>query len=120
MLSAAIRARSAFVRRRRPLGPSITSSRETPTPIEPSKWTPILPSLSKSKTSVTRIRAKCPGQLKNGRRGSASRLPSDPQKAKIKLPTKKSDALRLKCPCSNPTGDVLLMDMVQIAKAKLL
>lgn len=47
MLSAAIRARSAFVRRRRPLGPSITSSRETPKPIEPSKWTPILPSLSK-------------------------------------------------------------------------
>lgn len=38
---------SAFVRRRRPLGPSITSSRETPTLLEPSKWTPILPSLSK-------------------------------------------------------------------------
>src|SRR6056297_4167534 len=47
MLSAAIRARSAFVRRRRPLGPSITSSRETPAPLEPSRWTPILPSLSK-------------------------------------------------------------------------
>jgi len=50
MLSAAIRARSAFVRRRRPLGPSITSSRETPTPLEPSKWTSILPSLSKIQT----------------------------------------------------------------------
>src|SRR6056297_3371351 len=47
MLSAAIRARSAFVRQRRPLGPSITSSRETPAPLEPSRWTPILPSLSK-------------------------------------------------------------------------
>ena len=83
MLSAAIRARSAFVRRRRPLGPSITSSRETPTPIEPSKWTPILPSLSKSKTSVTRIRAKCPGQLKNGRRGSASRLQLKIEKSRL-------------------------------------
>jgi hypothetical protein len=50
MLSATIRARSAFVRRRRPLGPSITSSRETPTPPEPSKWTPISPSTSKTKT----------------------------------------------------------------------
>ena len=50
MLSAAIRARSAFVRRRRPLGPSITSSRETPTPLEPSKWTSILPSLSNIQT----------------------------------------------------------------------
>jgi hypothetical protein len=50
MLSAAIRARSAFVRRRWPLGPSITSSRETPTLFEPSKWTPILPSISKTQT----------------------------------------------------------------------
>jgi len=50
MLSAAIRARSAFVRRRRPLGPSITSCREIPTPFEPSKWTPILPSISKIHT----------------------------------------------------------------------
>ena len=76
MLSAAIRARSAFVRRRRPLGPSITSSRETPTPIEPSKWTPILPSLSKSNTSAAHVRAGCWLQVKNGRRGSASRLPT--------------------------------------------
>src|SRR6056297_3817135 len=30
-----------------PAGPSITSSRETPAPLEPSRWTPILPSLSK-------------------------------------------------------------------------
>src|SRR6056297_480009 len=61
MLSATIRARSAFVRRRRPLGPSITSSRETPTPLEPSKWTPILPSLSKIQnlrsTFVRRVHA---------------------------------------------------------------
>jgi hypothetical protein len=51
-ISVAIFARSAFVRRRRPLGPSITSNRETPTPFEPSKWTPTLPSLSKSKASA--------------------------------------------------------------------
>jgi hypothetical protein len=50
MLSAAIRARSAFVRRSLPLGPAITSSRETPTHLEPSKWTPILPSTSKIQT----------------------------------------------------------------------
>jgi hypothetical protein len=56
MLSAAIRARSAFVRRRRPLGPSITSSRETPTPVEPSNWTPILPPLTKSNTSTPCLR----------------------------------------------------------------
>ena len=52
MLSAAIRARSAFMCRRRPLGPSITSSRETLPSVEPSKWTPISPSLSKSNTSA--------------------------------------------------------------------
>lgn len=52
MLSAATRARSAFVRRRRPLGPSSTSSRATPTPFKPSKWTPISSSLSKSKPSA--------------------------------------------------------------------
>jgi hypothetical protein len=74
MLSAAIRARSAFARRRRPLGPSITSSRETPTPLEPSKWTPILLSLSKSNTSAARVRAKWPDQVRNGRRWSALRL----------------------------------------------
>ena len=34
----------------RPLSPSITSSRETPTLFEPSKWTPILPSISKTQT----------------------------------------------------------------------
>jgi hypothetical protein len=39
------------MRRRLPRGPSITSSRETSTLIEPSKWTPILPSLSKANTS---------------------------------------------------------------------
>src|SRR6056297_1149929 len=50
MLSAAIHARSTFVRSRRPLGPSITSSRETPAPLEPSKWTPIFPALSKIQT----------------------------------------------------------------------
>jgi hypothetical protein len=43
MLSTAIRARSTFIHRRRSLGPSITSSRETPPILEPSKWTPILP-----------------------------------------------------------------------------
>ena len=74
MLSAAIRALSALVRRRRPLGPSITSSRETPTPLEPSKWTPILPSLSKSNPSAAHVRGECWLQVKNGRRGSASRL----------------------------------------------
>ncbi len=46
-ISAAIRARSAFVRRRRPLGPSIISSRETLQSPGPSKWTPTLPSRSK-------------------------------------------------------------------------
>ena len=47
MLSTAIRARSAFVRRWRPVGPSITSSRETPPHVVPSKWTPTLPSRAK-------------------------------------------------------------------------
>jgi len=74
MLSAAIRARSAFVRRSLPLGPSITSSREIPTPIKPSKWTPILPSLSKSNSSATHLREECTDHVSNGRRGSASRL----------------------------------------------
>jgi len=49
-------------------------SRETPTPIEPSKWTPILPSLSKSNTSAAHMRTGCCLQVRNGRRGSASRL----------------------------------------------
>jgi len=77
LLSAANRARSAFVRRRRPLGPSITSSRETTTPIEPSKWTPILPSLSKAKPSAAYLRQVWPGQINNGRRWSAPRLLSN-------------------------------------------
>ena len=41
-----------------PLGPSITSSRETPTPLEPPKWTPISPSLSKSKTSAAHVQRR--------------------------------------------------------------
>jgi hypothetical protein len=49
-------------------------SRETPTPFAPSKWTPILPSLSKSNTSAAHLRAECWLQFRNGRRGSASRL----------------------------------------------
>ena len=69
MLSAAIRARSAFVRRRRPLGPSITSSRETPTLLEPSKWTPILPSLSKANTSATPAARKMPGSNQQWQEG---------------------------------------------------
>ena len=83
MLSAAIRALSALVRRRRPLGPSITSSRETPTPLEPSKWTPILPSLSKSNPSAAHVRGECWLQVKNGRRGAASRLPLSSRPANI-------------------------------------
>jgi len=48
-VSAAIRARSAFVRSRRPDGPSITSSRETPPPLKLSNWTPTSPSRPKPK-----------------------------------------------------------------------
>src|SRR6056297_881926 len=78
MLSAAIRARSAFVRRRRPLGPSITSSRETPETVEPSKWTPILPSLSKFQhLRHAHARQGCPHQVSNDRRGTALRLRYD-------------------------------------------
>jgi hypothetical protein len=71
---AAIRARSALLRRRRPLGPSITSSRETSKTVEPSKWTPFLPSLAKSKLSATHMCAEWPDQFSNGRRWSAWRL----------------------------------------------
>lgn len=46
-LSAAIHARSAFVRRLRPVGPLSTSSREAPPSLESSKWAAILPSRSK-------------------------------------------------------------------------
>ncbi len=70
--SAAIRARCALVRRRRPLGPSITSNRENPTPVEPSKWTPILPSFSKAKPSSSITGTKWPDQIGNGSRGRRS------------------------------------------------
>lgn len=74
MLSAAIRARSAFVRCCQPLGPSITSRRENPDSIELSKWTPILPSISRSNTSPTEPGTNCTDQIGNGSRGITSRL----------------------------------------------
>lgn len=85
MLSAAIRARSAFVRRRRPLGPPITSSRETPTPIEPSNWTPILPSLSKSKTSAAHVQRRMKASTQKWQEGIGVALTDMQRRAQIGL-----------------------------------
>ncbi|WP_220495435.1 hypothetical protein, partial [Paracoccus sp. MC1862] len=52
---------------------------------EPSKQTPNLPSLAKSVSSTTRIRGEWPVQISNGRRASASRLPSDASGAEAAL-----------------------------------
>ena len=84
-LSAAILKRSAFVRRFRPLGPSITSSWETPTPIEPSNWTPISPSLAKSITSAALVRTECSHQARSGGWGSALRLPTTFPHGELKI-----------------------------------
>lgn len=56
-----MRACAAFVRRRRPVGPSITSSRETPPPEKASDWTPAELCVSmQADTSIAQTNGECP------------------------------------------------------------
>ena len=56
-------------------GPRSPQAGKPQPPIEPSKWTPTLPSLSKSDTFRNQMRGGWPDQVSKGRRWSASRLP---------------------------------------------
>ena len=64
----------AFERIRRPVAPRSPPAAETPPPVEPSKWTPTLPSRSKATRPSLMRTENGPGQITSGRRGSASRL----------------------------------------------